>query len=503
MLLVLISLFLMVPSGMASPGVPATEQKVLRNVVVLAIDPAREVAIRQAVPFRIGEPLTPQGFDALKKNLQATGIPLREIKIGLRPFNPYNENESSPSAIHGTSTDNVELVFDCRPPMQIGDVGVFPLIPVDAEKLKAALPMHAGDAFDPQALTDAVKILQDESGKEGFADTTVTIDTVPLTTTTLSVGFIVEGPSPITLLKRQFKGSGWLNGARIREQLKHMEPVALDKGSTVTALLLQQSEYVATAVMRSLGYLQAIARLGKTEAVPKGLKVTYKVDRGPRYRIASSQTTGLRFPDPAYWEETGAMFIGKPVTAERLDNLKEVIEKQARDAGYMAPEVKVDISPDPSDHTVKLKTHVDEGTTSTLGSIRIERQAPERGYGASWYHRRVAPPLAEEIIRKQIRAHHSDTLNGQITEDATRRLWRLNTFDDVKVDTTATSDTFVRDIVARVKDKRTAFAGLSLGWNDEIGPVSRLSLTEKNVGGRADVLNLSLALGLDEKSDRW
>ena len=485
----------------SAPSMKSENIMVLKRIVVIALNPEQESILRQAIPTRIGESLTPEAMNKLKINLTATSLPLDKIRFGIRQYSGQTSFDTDVHGATGSSvSEDVELVFDFRPIPRLTSIEIFPLVQIDKERLKAKCPIHVGEMYDSDSIETARKVLNDEVLKEGIHDAKVSLHRTLLTSSTLALGFVIEGAVPVRLYKRQFKGAGWLNASRIREQLKHLEPIAFDKGSTVTAQMLQDAEYVATDVMHALGYLEAQARLSETDASSKGLRVTYQIDRGPRYRIGESHAEGIRFPDRKFWQNATEPYINKPFTSARFDDIKKAIEHQAGINGYMAPVVALDVVPSIKTHTITINAHVDEGTTSSLGAIRIERREPERGYGTSWYHRRFSPPLSEEIIKKQIRARSGNPMNSMITDNATRRLYRLNTFEDVKVETAATSDTFVRDIVASVREKRTAYAGISLGWNDETGPVSRLTMTEKNVGGQADVLNIGLSIGLNEKA---
>lgn len=375
----------------------------------------------------------------------------------------------------------------------VAEIGVLPLIPIDAERLRAVCTIQIGDAYDRESIAETAVALRNEAFRLGFPGARIVLRHDPLTTSSLAVDFIVEGATPPELSKVRIKGAGWINGHRACNYLKHLEPIAFDKGTTVTAALLQNVEGATTAFMRAQGYLEARARLAETSTNPKGVNVTYRVERGPRFRIAASQATGIRFPDPADWKPATEDLENKPLTVKRIRELEDAITERAREDGYMAPTVEMEFVPSADEHEVTVTAHIDEGTTSTLGEVKIERVPPENGYGKSWYHRRVAPPVAEEIIRKQIRARMGDTLNHRVLDDASRRLWRLGTFDQVDVDTTATSSSLVRDLFVKVRSQRTGSFVSSLGWADEIGPIGRLKFSEGNFHGCADMLTLGIS----------
>jgi outer membrane protein assembly factor BamA len=475
----------------AASGREAIRPPAVRRVFVLGLNAEQEAELRGAMPLRAGDALTQQAMIALERNLADTKLPLNLLKIAVRPSGKAGTVDGQSGA---GLVDGVELILDFRPPTRIAEVAIYPLMAIDAGRLQAVCPLRVGDLYDPATIADAAGRMGAEARRLGYGAVAIAPHPIAVTSTTLAIGFIVEGGAPPRLKQVKFPGAGWLNAGRIRTKFKHLEPEALDKGSTVTTELLRKAEYVAGAFMRAQGYLEARARLEETRVGPKGLRIGIRVEPGPRYRMKEARATGVRYPDPAFWEPTVERYANKPFTAGRLRDLQDAIEQQAKTEGFMAADVKLGFDKSAETHEVAVNAFVDEGTTSVLGSVIVEREPPKRGYGSSWYHRTVAPPPAEEIIRRQIRARLGMPLNSRVTDNTTRRLWSLGAFEDVEVDTAATSTTLVRDLVVKLKERRTAAFGASVGWADEVGPIARMSFSEGNVGGRADGLTLALSM---------
>ena len=163
----------------------------------------------------------------------------------------------------------------------------------------------------------------------------------------------------------------------------------------------------------------------------------------------------------------------------------------------MAPRVELDLQPVAGESKVNVVARIDEGTTSVLGRVLIDRTPPASGYGESWYHRRVAPPLAAEIIRRQVRARIGQPLDLWALDDAETRLSRLGAFETVEVKTVPTSDTMIRDLKLILRERRTGSLDFTAGWSDTLGPLGGIRLTERNVGGLGDHFSLDLSIHRD------
>ncbi len=483
---------------LSPPGLPAQQTgqgPVLQNIVVLGLDETGEAVAREAVPMPLGKPLTRQAMLQLEERLVSSNLPTEHLKISLQPINSDTVEDGGDI---GKPSTGAELTLDFRPPARIASISVFPLVRIDAKELWAPIPIYAGDGFTEDSLKKILDAIRLTAEGAGHRDVSIIPHHRWLSDREVELGFIVEGSVSPLLHKLRFEDAGFGHASAIRKFLKEEEEDPFSKGSPVTAARLAEVETMAANLMVSQGYLDATARLLETSVARKGLEIRYVIDRGPRYEVGATYITGAKIPDPEFWKPASKGLEGRKLTGKRVKELEEALEKRAQTRGYMAPEVELDFTSNRIDRTVAVDVTVTEGEKSGMRRVLIERQRPERDYGKSWYHRAFVPPVEESIIRKQVRVREGEELNRKLIEDAERRLWRLGTFDSVEVTTAATSDTLTRDVVVKVRDKRTGILDVGLGVNDQIGPVIRATFSEGNVGGRADRLTYSGFLGFSE-----
>lgn len=469
---------------------PEFKIPVLRQCIVLGLNSDEKAELHEILPFSPGAALRSEDVASFEQQLKDANLPYDRLEVSLRPVPKLKLPQDDQTRV---AKDEVDLILDFRGPILISGITILPLTDIKTDSLLSVCPLRPQEIYSPEAIESAIEVLTAEARRLGHSYAKVSAHTVASSESTVAIRFIVEGPQPVGLKQLKFPGAGFLNGDRLRNVFKHLESGSFEKGTGVTAERLKESESLATEYLRSLGYLDAQARLSETSVTAKGVEVVYEIERGKRYRFAESRITGQQFTEATYWNQVAENYTGKIITYARLRDLEDALEYQAQTEGYMEPEVRLGFEKAPEAQRITVVGNINEGTTSKLGEVIIERTPPDRGYGESWYHRTVAPKLAESVLRRSIRAKMGEPLNAELTEDIMRRVWRLGTFDDVEVDTVATTDSLVRDLCVKVKDRRTASVGASLGWSAEVGPIARFSLSEGNVGGRADGLGLAVS----------
>lgn len=478
-LAVLVGLVLLLSGTLGLHAQDRAPDPVLRNIIVLGLTLEEEALVRDAIAIAPGEGITQPRVVETERRLRALAVSKPLEDLAFRPV----QTDTWPLV---PATMEYDLVIDFRSPPAITRIRIFPLVPLDARILADACTVRVGDIYEQELVDAAAESIRARAEGLALAGVTVVQHHVRTSNEEIVLGFFVENLDRATLRKVRFDHAGWGNASRIRKFLEQPEPVGFAEGERVTAEKLIEVERVTTELMRSIGYLDARAFLDETKTEDGQVKVTYRIERGDKYRIDDLAAAGEIFPSNEFWRPALKKYDGRSITSGRLREIEESLMRQAQTEGYMAADVNLDLAPGRKDDRLVVTATIDEGTTSSLGTVRVRRQANERGYGDSWYHDLVAPPVRESVLKRQVRVREGEDLNRMVLDDAKRRLWRLGIFDEVEVDTIPTTEPGVRNALIRVTEARTGGLGVSLGFNDQIGPVVRMNFVERNVGGRAD-----------------
>ncbi len=167
----------------------------------------------------------------------------------------------------------------------------------------------------------------------------------------------------------------------------------------------------------------------------------------------------------------------------------------------MATEVTDQMEFDREQGQVDVTLVVDEDARSRVGKILIERPNPIPDDEASWFSRtysRIAPPLNEEVIRREVTLVPGEIYDKQKEAETVARLRRLNAFNDVTIESRAGDEPRTRDAVIRVQEGMTGNILVGVGYNEAYGGYVWGSYREDNLFGEANSLRLNAMLGTEE-----
>ncbi len=488
-------LFLLCFLGVSNRAVSAEPETYLRDIVITGLDEEEWTRARRVIQVESGDIITKYQVQRIQALINDLELSMNLYSIGMNPIS-YRLGKNGQSG--RISARLVDLVLEFRPPPIIEEIQFFPLLAIDPQFLEFSNPVRPGDVYNKPNIEALTEAMRTEAKMFGYDEIFIRPHHFKLSEESISLGFIIEGPEPATLRRFRYRDAGWGNPAKIRGYLKQSETYELDKGSSVSAAQLLEVEQVSQEIMLALGYLDAVVRLDETIVTDKGVTVYYAVEKNERYRFGERTVEAQVLQSPLHWRRSVERYRNKYFTSSRLKEFEESIERKAQVNGYLDPSIDLNFRPDEEKKRVHVVANVDEGTTSSLGNILVEKDEPKRGYGSTLYHKYIAPPLKDEVIRSRVRAREGDSLNLRVLEDTERRLWSLGTFDEVNVDTRPTSQTMVRDLVMKVREARTAGVSGSIGWNDQYGAIARLSFLERNVGGRGDQISLSTWVSIED-----
>ncbi|HNY26432.1 MAG TPA: outer membrane protein assembly factor [Candidatus Sumerlaeota bacterium] len=251
------------------------------------------------------------------------------------------------------------------------------------------------------------------------------------------------------------------------------------------------------------GYFAAEVERGVFDFNEKKGTVTPRivVKEGPRYVLRSVKTRGNR---QFLKEEITVFFdklIGKPFDGDDYNDAIKRVKNMYGAAGCVATEVKDEMQFDRAQGQVDLTVVIDEEVRARVGKILIERPNPIPDDEASWFTRtysRIAPPLNEEVIRREVKLTPGEVYDKQKEAESVARLRRLNAFNDVTIESRAGDQPQTRDAVIRVQEGMTGNILVGVGYNEAYGGYVWGTYTENNLFGEANSLRLNAMVGTEE-----
>src|SRR4051812_10673923 len=215
--------------------------------------------------------------------------------------------------------------------------------------------------------------------------------------------------------------------------------------------------------------VQVVAALTEYDPEKKGFLVTFKIDEGQQYRVASVNfQTSIGTLDPNSMRSYSRVSVGSLYNAEALEKSVEEMQIEASRRGYAFAIVRPRGDRNFEQHTVSIVFAIDEGPRTYIERINIRGNTRTRDY----------------VIRREFDISEGDAYNRALVDRAERRLKNLDFFKTVKIVTEPGSSSDRVILIVDLEEKSTGDFSVSGGYSTTDGALAEVSISERNFLGR-------------------
>jgi outer membrane protein insertion porin family len=226
--------------------------------------------------------------------------------------------------------------------------------------------------------------------------------------------------------------------------------------------------------------VQVVAALTEYDPERKGFLVTFKIEEGQQYRVASVDfQTSIGTLDTASMRGFSRVSVGSLYNAEALEKSVEEMQIEASRRGYAFALVRPRGDRNFEQHTVSIVFSIDEGPRTYIERINIRGNTRTRDY----------------VIRREFDLSEGDAYNRALVDRAERRLKNLDFFKAVKIVTEPGSSTDRVILIVDLEEKSTGDFSVSGGYSTTDGALAEVSISERNFLGRGLFAKASVTYG--------
>ncbi len=226
--------------------------------------------------------------------------------------------------------------------------------------------------------------------------------------------------------------------------------------------------------------VQVVAALTEYDPQRKGFLVTFKIEEGQQYRIASvTYQSSIPALDGNVLSHLSRVSIGSVYNAEALEKSVEEMQIEASRRGFAFAVVHPRGDRNFEAHTVSIVYAIDEGPRTYIERINVRGNTRTRDY----------------VIRREFDISEGDAYNRALVDRAERRLKNLDYFKTVKVtnEPGSSSDRVILNV--DLEEKSTGDFSVSGGYSTTDGPLAEVSVSERNLLGRGLFGKVSVTYG--------
>ncbi|SDS13629.1 Beta-barrel assembly machine subunit BamA [Bradyrhizobium canariense] len=226
--------------------------------------------------------------------------------------------------------------------------------------------------------------------------------------------------------------------------------------------------------------VQVVAALTEYDPDKKGFLVTFKIEEGQQYRVASVNfQSSIATLDGNSLASFSHVYVGSLYNAEALEKSVEEMQIEASRRGYAFAVVHPRGDRNFDAHTVSITFAIDEGPRVYIERINVRGNTRTRDY----------------VIRREFDISEGDAYNRALVDRAERRLKNLDFFKTVKITTEpgSSSDRVVLNV--DLEEKSTGDFSVSGGYSTTDGALAEVSISERNFLGRGLFAKASVTYG--------
>jgi outer membrane protein insertion porin family len=226
--------------------------------------------------------------------------------------------------------------------------------------------------------------------------------------------------------------------------------------------------------------VQVVAALTEYDPERKGFLVTFKIEEGQPYRVASVEfQSSIPSLDGNTLRNFSRVSVGSIYNAEALEKSVEEMQIEAARRGYPFAVVRPRGDRNFEAHTVSIVFTIDDGPRVYIERINVRGNTRSRDY----------------VIRREFDISEGDAYNRALVDRAERRLKNLDFFKTVKITTEpgSSSDRIILNV--DLEEKSTGDFSVSGGYSTVDGPLAEVSVSERNFLGRGLYAKVSVTYG--------
>jgi len=356
---------------------------------------------------------------------------------------------------------------------------------VKDEQLSAEIQSKPRGTFSrPMVQSDAQRIAEIYR-RSGRYDVRVTPEIIEQPNNRIDLVFTITEGSKTGVKSIEFIGNQAYSSYRLKDVIKTHESNLLSflgGGDVYDPDRVEADRDLIRRFYLKHGFadVQVVAALTEYDPDKKGFLVTFKIEEGQQYRVASVDfVTSIGTLDAVSMRGFSRVSIGSLYNAEALEKSVEEMQIEASRRGYAFAVVRPRGDRNFEQHTVSIVFSIDEGPRTYIERINIRGNTRTRDY----------------VIRREFDLSEGDAYNRALVDRAERRLKNLDFFKSVKIVTEPGSSTDRIILVVDLEEKSTGDFSVSGGYSTTDGALAEVSISERNFLGRGLFAKASVTYG--------
>ncbi|MGI9371367.1 MAG: outer membrane protein assembly factor BamA [Hyphomicrobiales bacterium] len=455
-------------SGLRSGFVASAQAQSVSQIIVQGNQRIEADTVRSYLQINPGDPFSPDLIDESLQNLFQTGL-FADVQITRSGNNLLVTVEENPIINRIAFEGNDEL---------------------DDDALNKEVQLRPRTVFTRARVQGDVDRLVTLYRRSGLFNVRIEPKVVRLPQNRVDLVFEIFEGEKTSVESITFVGNRKYSDGQLRSVITTSESAWWRFFSTADTYDPDRLEYDKELLRRHYannGYLDFRVLSATSDLAPNGQDffISFAIEEGEQYTISSISVdpgnTGL---DPDLMRNLVELSDGDIYDASEVEQSVELMTVRAGELGFAFAQVQPDIKRNPDANTIDLTFQLNEGPRVYIERIDIVGNVR----------------TIDKVVRREIRLAEGDAYNRALVDRARRRITALDFFETVDIAEQPGSAPDKVVLIVKVVEKSTGTLNFSAGYSTSEKLIGSVSITERNLLGRGQIVNLATSLSLKRQS---
>ncbi len=352
----------------------------------------------------------------------------------------------------------------------------------DEDKIKEVLTIRKGSILNTNTIQSDMRRIEELYKEKNFYNVKVSFNVYKRKDFQADIEYNIEEGKKLQIREITFVGNSAFSTSKLKGLMGTSEKGLfswLTSSGDLNQENLSQDAAKLTAFYHNNGYVQARVGEPKIEFEEDGIVITIRIDEGSRFKVGKVSMAG-------------DLIIPQEQMLERLKISEE--EYYNRETLRLDVITLTDIYADEGYAYVDISPRIDEDTENLVVNITFDINK-----GKQVYFEEITisgnTKTRDKVIRRQLQVYEQELYGGRRLKRSVRNLYRLDFFEDIKVNTSKGSADDKMRLRIDVTEKNTGAFSVGAGAGNVENLFLTASISERNLFGRGQTLSLKGQLG--------
>jgi outer membrane protein insertion porin family len=350
------------------------------------------------------------------------------------------------------------------------------------DEIKENLSIRTGSILNIFKVRSNIKRIEELYKEKNYHNVKVSYTIHQLETNQADLEFIIQEGENVLIRHIIFEGNNAYKDKKLKKMMETSEKGFfswMTSSGELNRENLEQDIAKLSAFYYNNGYIQAKVGEPQIEFCEDWIDITIKIDEGPRFKVSKVNITG----DLILSEEELKKKL--KITKETYYN-REIVRNDVlaltdlySDEGYAHAEISPRIDKNFDELIVNIAYVVAKRNLVYFENIVIGGNKKTR----------------DKVIRRELMVYEQELFNGRGLKRSVRNLYRLDYFEDIKINTVKGSADDKMILKIDVTEKPTGTFSFGAGYSTTESVFGMASITQNNLFGRGQILGLDAQIG--------